>query len=102
MGLPPRLQAEYEEVKEQIKQTGHWDKAAPFFRGGFWRNFLAKYPEVNQMHKKMLFVSRRLEKLRNKQKGQRKELKEAENLLFKGQCNCPYWHGVFGGAYLTH
>ncbi|MGE5693478.1 MAG: alpha-amylase/4-alpha-glucanotransferase domain-containing protein, partial [Candidatus Zixiibacteriota bacterium] len=54
------------------------------------------------MHKKMLFVSRRLGKAKNKQKSHRKELKEAENLLFKGQCNCPYWHGVFGGAYLTH
>jgi alpha-amylase len=54
------------------------------------------------MHKKMIFVSRRLEKLKDKQKSRRKELKEAEHLLFKGQCNCPYWHGVFGGAYLTH
>lgn len=100
--LPPRLQLEYEGVKEQIKQTGHWEKAAPFLRGGFWRNFLAKYPEVNQMHKKMIFVSRHLEKLRNKPKSGRKELKQVQDLLYKGQCNCPYWHGVFGGAYLTH
>jgi alpha-amylase len=100
--LPPRLQLEYEAVKEQIKLTGHWEKAAPFFRGGFWRNFLTKYPEANQMHKKMLFVSRGLNKLKNRPKAPKKELKEAENFLFKGQCNCPYWHGVFGGAYLTH
>ncbi|MCI0330135.1 MAG: DUF1926 domain-containing protein [candidate division Zixibacteria bacterium] len=100
--LPPRLQLEYEEVKERIKQTGNWEKAAPFFRGGFWRNFLAKYPEVNQLHKKMLFVSGRLQTLKNKPKIDRKRWNEAQHLLFKGQCNCPFWHGVFGGAYLTH
>jgi alpha-amylase len=22
--------------------------------------------------------------------------------LWKGQCSCPYWHGVFGGLYLPH
>src|SRR4051794_2956762 len=22
--------------------------------------------------------------------------------LYKGQCNCPYWHGAFGGLYLPH
>ena len=22
--------------------------------------------------------------------------------LFRGQCNCAYWHGVFGGVYLFH
>ncbi|MGH8005247.1 MAG: alpha-amylase/4-alpha-glucanotransferase domain-containing protein [Limisphaerales bacterium] len=100
--LPPKLQQEYEEVKNHIKQTSNWEKAAPFLRGGFWRNFLAKYPEVNQMHKKMLSVSQRLQKLADKKKGSRKELKQAQDLLYKGQCNCPYWHGVFGGAYLTH
>ena len=22
--------------------------------------------------------------------------------LWAGQCNCAYWHGVFGGLYLPH
>src|SRR5438309_9043948 len=22
--------------------------------------------------------------------------------LWAGECNCPYWHGVFGGIYLPH
>ncbi|HMO34553.1 MAG TPA: DUF1925 domain-containing protein, partial [Gemmatales bacterium] len=22
--------------------------------------------------------------------------------LYRGQCNCPYWHGAFGGLYLPH
>jgi hypothetical protein len=27
---------------------------------------------------------------------------KAETHLYRGQCNWPYWHGVFGGMYLPH
>ena len=27
---------------------------------------------------------------------------EAQDHLWKAQCNCAYWHGVFGGLYLPH
>ena len=26
----------------------------------------------------------------------------AREALYRGQCNCPYWHGAFGGIYLPH
>lgn len=29
-------------------------------------------------------------------------LGDVRRLLYAGQCNCAYWHGVFGGLYLTH
>jgi alpha-amylase len=29
-------------------------------------------------------------------------LDEARAELYRGQCNCSYWHGAFGGAYLPH
>jgi alpha-amylase len=29
-------------------------------------------------------------------------LHEARRHLYRGQCNCPYWHGAFGGLYLPH
>ena len=29
-------------------------------------------------------------------------LPQAEDHLYRGQCNCPYWHGAFGGIYLPH
>lgn len=68
--------------------------AAPFVRGGYFRNFFSKYPEANRIYRKMLHVSHEL----------RKEDKNPEALehLWKGQCNCTYWHGVFGGLYLPH
>lgn len=74
--------------------------------GGQFRNFLAKYPEVNTMHKKMLWVSRRLEAARRRvphpSPAARRRLDEAQTHLYRGQCNCAYWHGVFGGVYLAH
>jgi len=27
---------------------------------------------------------------------------ESRDHLWRAQCNCPYWHGVFGGLYLPH
>jgi 4-alpha-glucanotransferase len=56
-----------------------------------------KYPEVNTMHKRMLRVS---EKVWRMPPGRRRQ--RAFEDLWQGQCNCPYWHGVFGGVYLPH
>ncbi len=61
--------------------------------GGYFKNFLVKYPESNGMQKKMLYVSGLVAKSRSK---------KALEHLYKAQCNCAYWHGVFGGLYLNH
>jgi len=71
--------------------------------GGSWLNFLNKYPETNQMHKKMVYVSEKIAGLERKAaRSDQTKLKEATKELYKGQCNCGYWHGVFGGLYLFH
>lgn len=68
--------------------------------GGFWRNFLTKYPEANNLHKKMLLVSK---KVRAAQECANPVIfKNIEDELFQGQCNDPYWHGIFGGLYLNY
>jgi hypothetical protein len=64
----------------------------PFVRGAPWRAFLAKYPEVNQLQKRMLFVSNEV----HRAGADPDAIKE----LYRAQCNCSYWHGSFGGAYL--
>src|SRR4029079_1235265 len=72
-----------------------------FMRGGFWRNFKVKYPEANEMYARMMMVSRRLAQAEND--GLAGEtLDYAKQALYRGQCNCPYWHGAFGGIYLPH
>jgi len=93
--LPPDRAAEFASVHERLEATH--DPAAAFVRAGFWRHFLVKYPEINTMHKTMLRIS---EKVRALPPGRRKT--RALDELWQGQCNCPYWHGVFGGVYLPH
>lgn len=65
--------------------------------GGFWRNFFVKYPEANAIHKKMLEVSARFAA-----QPAAKGSEAIRDELWQGQCNCAYWHGVFGGLYLNH
>ncbi len=74
----------------------------PFLKGGFWRNFLVKYPEGNQLHKKMLHASKRLQKLRASGKVDESQLLDAQDKIWQAQSNDPFWHGVFGGLYLTN
>jgi alpha-amylase len=96
----------FHEMEEELKARGLFDRLSEyaFFRGGFWRNFLAKYPEANALHKKMMRVSGKVEEAsrRAKTAKDRSRLEEARRKLWAGQCNCPYWHGVFGGLYLPH
>lgn len=93
--LPAPAGAEYAETRRRLDAAR--DPAVRFLRGGFWRQFLVKYPEVNTMHKKMLRIS---EKVWRMAPGRRRQ--RALDELWQGQCNCPYWHGVFGGVYLPH
>ncbi|MGB7060910.1 MAG: alpha-amylase/4-alpha-glucanotransferase domain-containing protein [Candidatus Zixiibacteriota bacterium] len=100
--LPPGAFREYEEFEGILKDQNLDERFGIFVRGGFWRNFLAKYPEANNMHKKMLQLSQRIEKLEGKKGTSKTKLSKARDLLWQGQCNCSYWHGVFGGLYLPH
>ncbi len=75
---------------------------APFVRGGFWRNFFVKYEESNWLHKRMLWTGRALAAARAAGALPEATLAEAEDLLLQAQCNCGYWHGLFGGLYLPH
>lgn len=63
-------------------------------RGGHWRNFLAKYPESNRLHKAMLALSSLCR--------ERGDPPDARRAIGRAQCNDAYWHGVFGGLYLPH
>lgn len=94
--LPARLSWEIRHLKHRLQQEKE-SEILRFIRGGFWRSFLVKYPEINTMHKKMLLVSDKVWSL-----PESPERQSALDALWAGQCNCPYWHGVFGGAYLFH
>jgi len=96
--LPSQSLQEYEDLVKELKEKGQYDRARYFLKGGFWRGFRAKYPESNEMYSKMMLVSEKVKAL-----GERNgTLEAARNELYRGQCNCPYWHGIFGGLYLPH
>jgi hypothetical protein len=93
--LPADKSWEYTNLKRQLEAEGHME-IAQFMHSGFWRNFLVKYPEINRMHKKMLHVHEKVYQARAQSK-----VDCGLEGLWKAQCNCPYWHGVFGGVYLA-
>ncbi len=121
--LPTDQQLKYREIVRRKEQESDWAELKPFVRAGFWRNFLVKYPESDEMYCRMREVSRRLEEAERREtrdeRGEpaadgststdqepRTKNQELLNLarleLYRGQCNCPYWHGAFGGLYLPH
>lgn len=101
--LPTEAQREFNRFRDRLRQQPDlYEQGQVFLRGSFWRNFLAKYPEANTMQKRMLRVSDRLRRLRENTAANPQLLDKAETLLHQGQCNCAYWHGVFGGLYLNH
>lgn len=84
--LPPERGREYEELKRTIDKKYYY-----LIHGGYFKNFLRKYPVANLMQKRMLYVSKNISNDLN-----------AKLFLWKGQCSCAYWHGIFGGLYLPH
>jgi hypothetical protein len=81
------------------KKIEYADDLIKFLRGGFWRQFLVKYYESNNLHKKMLYVREKFSQV-EKQWGRRtEEIQSALQEIFKSQCNDVYWHGQFGGIY---
>jgi len=96
--LPPAAQARYHQAADALEER-FGAGAHDLLRGGHWRNFHIRYPESNRMHKRMLRASRALW-ARRETGGD--EWREARTRLWRAQCNCPYWHGVFGGLYLPH
>ena len=92
----------YEDLKKEIEKAGLSRRAEGFIRGGIWQNFMSKYPEANHLHKKMLLVSRKLAEALEDEEPWTDEHEEARRELYRGQCNCAYWHGLFGGLYLPH
>ena len=99
--LPPEAQLACIEARQLAAEDPRLANILRFLRGGSWRNFRLRYPEANEMYARMMAVSERLESLRQRG-GDAQALHAAEQALYRGQCNCAYWHGAFGGIYLPH
>lgn len=99
--LPTDVQLQYDDLVHEMEHDERWPRIKRFVRGGYWRNFKAKYPEANEMYARMMMVSRRLQFVIDEGiSGE--HIEAARRELYRGQCNCSYWHGAFGGIYLPH
>ncbi|MBI3012240.1 MAG: DUF1926 domain-containing protein, partial [Elusimicrobia bacterium] len=113
--LPTAASSEFEEIVRQTNNQENGSQIKKFLKGGFWRNFLSKYSEANNLYQKMMRVSEKVHRSENnfKKKSKRKGFKDSVesqscsyllekslSALWAGQCNCSYWHGIFGGLYL--
>jgi len=86
-------------------EMGEWSRVDPHAGDddppGFWRNYMHKYPEANAMYQRMLGVSELLQRARA-DGIPASALEDAAADLGRAQCNCAYWHGIFGGLYLNY
>jgi len=96
--LPTEAMVEYGKVVERLKKKPEESQIRRFIKGGFWRNFFAKYSESNDLHKRVLHLREKIVE------GRKRYISEEDLLmyLYRAQCNDAYWHGVFGGLYLPH
>lgn len=121
--LPTRARRQYEDLMHRLADDGLEEEWGPFVSGGTWKGFLRKYEESNLMARKMMRVSRKVARAERAGKVLREledlpgvvraagtgpaavdpeTLRESRRELWMGQCNCAYWHGIFGGLYLPH
>ncbi len=92
--LPPQKSFIFGKLLHQLEEQKRGD-ILQFMRGGFWRNFLVRYHEINNQHKKMLRVHKKVYDA-----GATPETGVVQ--LWKAQANDTYWHGLFGGIYMGH
>ncbi len=93
--LPPDESLVFHDVLKRAQDEKRPD--ARWLRGAFWRNFQVKYREINDLHKRMLRVSAAVAEM-----PEGAERERALDHLYRGQSNDCYWHGLFGGIYISH
>jgi alpha-amylase len=97
--LPLSRLNDYRGLVGELQHDHRWGRLQRFLRAGNWRNFKVRYPETQEMYARMLQVSRRIQESTDVNVD---TLAKARQELYRAQCNCPWWHGTFGGIYLPH
>ncbi|MDH3256668.1 MAG: DUF1926 domain-containing protein [Nitrospinota bacterium] len=97
--LPYEAGLSFRALKQELKAAAVDEgRVRVFLRGGQWNNFLTKYEESNHLHKRMLYAGNKVKRL----SPGHQETSGALRALYRSQCNCAYWHGLFGGLYLNY
>ncbi len=96
--LPADAVAAYGRTRRAALLGAPAESVRAFVRGSLWDMFLSRYPEADQLHKHVLWTSRRARALPAATPGR----DEALTAALRAECNCAYWHGLFGGIYFPH
>ncbi|MHA1731581.1 MAG: alpha-amylase/4-alpha-glucanotransferase domain-containing protein [Promethearchaeota archaeon] len=98
--LPSKMRRKRENLRKSLEEgeIPRSEEILPFLKAGFWRYFVVKYPEVNNMHKKMLHVRQKIKTLES-ETGESPITRKAWREVYMSQANDCYWHGQFGGVY---
>src|SRR5262245_5590611 len=99
--LPADAARALEAAKAEVSRLPDGERLVGLFRGGFWRSFLVRYPEVGDTYWKMLRLSRAIHGALAQDPDDGR-LVRAQVALWRGQANDAYWPGVSGGCYLPH
>ncbi len=99
--LPMPAAETFARAVHAYRDQGRWAEMRPFLRGGFWRQFGQKYEESLLMQRRALLLHRDIAAAESGG-APAAAVAGARDHLWRAQCNCAYWHGVFGGLYLPH
>jgi len=99
--LPMPAAEHFDDAVHRYQDSGEWDAMRPYFRGGFWRQFFQKYEESLLMQRRALLLHEEIAHAEAVGADETR-IDEARDHLWRAECNCAYWHGVFGGLYLPH
>ncbi|MBN2039585.1 MAG: DUF1926 domain-containing protein [Spirochaetes bacterium] len=97
--LPPDTALKLININNEIKSWHRENDFYPFIKGGVWNNFLIKYPESNAINKRTILLSNEIAEF---EVSTGIKCTEEKTELYRSECNCAYWHGLFGGIYLNH
>ena len=97
--LPLDRLNEYRGLVGELQHDHRWGRLQRFLRAGNWRKLQGALSRNAGDVPRMLQVSRRIQESTEVDAN---TLGQARQELYRAQCNCPWWHGTFGGIYLPH
>lgn len=96
--LPAQISHVFHEWTLKWEKEGADPVLRTIFRGGIFENFLIKYPEVHRLYHRMLLTGRFIEEAF----GSAEPPDDVIIPYLRAQGNDVYWHGLFGGVYLSN
>lgn len=101
--LPVRKQRELARARRILTDNGV-ERPENVLLAGNFKYFHRKYEETRRLHHKNRNLSHLVKEAENAASGEQEKSAAAKARLhvMQAQCNCAYWHGVFGGLYLNY